>query len=43
MRWEYKVSSSGWLCIRTGKGDVYGWQAVCKLTSEQLEKLKEFL
>lgn len=43
MQPEFKVSSAGWLCIRTGNGDVYGWTPVCKLTEDQLAALWMFL
>lgn len=41
MKTEYKVSGAGWLCVRTGRGDVYGWTPVCKLTEKQLAELRE--
>ena len=40
MNETYKVSGSGWLCI---KFEAYKWIPVCPLNEEQLKKLREKL
>lgn len=37
---QYKVAQSGWLCV---KFEAYKWIPVCKLESDQLEKLRAIL
>lgn len=34
---EYKVSDTGWLCVRGKRGE---WMPVVKLTEQQLEELR---
>lgn len=40
MNEQYKVSSTGWLCV---KFEAYKWIPVCKLNEDQLVKLHNIL